>query len=176
MKKTAKTTVQSIVVLLLIAILSGLLLAICNYIFYVEPADGITLLKEVENANWSKQNSDIIDYTIGVVNTVATAQSKIGFVVVGEPYLKAKEFSVAVIIDANTDTVEKVVILQSGASAPTYDIKNSSLEIVIGMRIRSATTFDNISPKNLQSGATQSATVVLNALKCVARYYAENVL
>ena len=172
MNENVKGSIKAMAVLLCIAVASGLLLAICNDVFYYE-AGGAEDFNALLSGNWALvEVAEDFTSDYGTVSKVAeNGTSHAGFIVVGNGSGKSGAYTMAIIIDRATNKVVAVKTIEMGATSSGYDLSQDQLDAYVGIEIADATAFDVIPSGALVAGATGSSKAINNAFKVAGAYY-----
>lgn len=168
--KNKNSSAKCIIVLLVIAIICVAILAVLNDLLYVPP-DMSVFNKAAEGTYEEDSIKDVavssgkvVVVTKGVVNGKNVA----GMYVTGNKFGKADSFSLAVIVELDTNKIVGVYEITDGSTGG-YAYDESKLKAVVGTDITSS---DYVAIDNLvQTGTTNSSNAVKNALMTAAEYY-----
>ena len=172
MSDAVKTTIKSIAVLLCIAVASGLLLAVCNDVFYYE-AGGASDFEALIEGNWSvvEVNGEFANDNGSISQIAENGTAHVGFIVSGNGVGKSGAYTMAIIIDRATNKVAAVKTIEMGATSSGYDLSQEQLDSYVGIEIADSTAFDTVPSNALVAGATGSSKAINNAFKVVGAYY-----
>lgn len=171
MKANKNSSANCIIVLFTIAVVCVALLGIFNDVLYVPPdmsvfnkaAEGTYSERAVENVSLSYGKVEVV-----VDGTLESGEKVVGLYVTGNKSGKADGFSLAVIVNTESDEIVGLYEITDGSTGG-YEWNEEKLSSSIGTKITSENylALDGL----VQTGTTNSSTAVKNALMTAAEYY-----
>lgn len=168
--KNKNSSLNCIVVLLIIAVVCVALLAILNDLLYVPP--DMSVFNKAASGEYQEDDLQNVTLSYGkvVLTSKGTSNGKdvVGIYVNGKAYGKAGSFSLAVVVEKGTNKIVGVYEIVDGSTGG-YAYDEGLLNQVVGTDILSSNymPMDNL----VQTGTTNSSTAAKNALMAAAEYY-----
>lgn len=173
----SKSGIKSIVVLFVIALISGALLSVANA--FLKTEQGVADIEKTYSANWTKEEVGSGSYEHGEVTALGKAKDGdsdlYGIIVSTKKYKKINECVFCIVISGKNDKIVAAKILKDGATGgytlSEYGRKLEDYFIVIS----SASQFENFTGGGvIETGATYTPQVENFAFDIAAKYYFKN--
>lgn len=173
----SKTGIKSIIVLFVIALLSGTLLSVANA--FLKTEQGVAEINKTYAAEWAKEEVASNAYEHGSVTALGKAEKDgatlYGIVVTTKRYKKIDSCVFTVIISEDTDEIIAAKIIKDGATGGFTLAEYGRRMEDYYIKMPSSSVFENFDGNGVvSSGATYTPKVQNFAFDIAAKYYFGN--